>query len=464
MKVVERKPTELRIWLWAVMAAYASTASAAVDFEPAVSVGVAVTDNATLVPDDPQRATVYQLFPSFGFLQNGNRIDTELDYRVEAYRYDELHESDIFQNLNAAVTAELDPDHFFFEIGATRGQTIRDPEAAIPLTNFGINANRVDRDDVYAEPSFQYNFGSTGTARGSLRRDRIQYDAAFPEVDSDAFQFSVDNYRKERGVALAFKYAADSTEVDLFEPWEYRQAGVEVGGWATPGLRLFASAGRESPWDDPRETSLDDNYWEVGFARGGDGKIAFEVAAGERTFGSSRRASLQANLGRMRTSVQYSERPSTQGLHHYRDQLVSGGEIDFLDRPAAVERFISKLLAWRLDYSMNRTTISASIYDESREQRLSLGGSALEDEAQSYVDLSAEWRAGRRTDLRAGTQKVWRQFGVVEYSLNSYYVGADYQLGRSTSLSLALTRTKGESAAATAYRLNLVTLLLSRAF
>ena len=461
---VEGSAAWSRVWLLAWMATQATAAKGAVELIPDVEVGVSATDNAMLSPDNPEKATVYQFFPEIQLTQDGTRIDTRLDYRVEAYRYDELNDSEIYQNYNGDFVFALDPENFFFEIGAARAQAVRDPEGTIPLTNLGITSNRVDRDDYYAGPSFLYPFGQNGTAEGSFRRDLIRYDDdAYAKLDNDVFQFSLDNYRRNRGLTWAFRLSEDTSDFEgASQAWEYRQASLELGGWASTGVRLFATGGLESPWDDPRDPGLEDSYWEVGLATSASSNVSVELAAGERSYGSSERVSIDASWSRIRTTLQYAERPSTQGYDYYRDLLEGGLPLDLLDRPGATERYISKSFSWNLDYTLQRTTLALSVFDEDREQRTSSDGTPLEDEAQTYVDLSASWRAGARTELRISAQSARQEFGTAAYPLKSYSIGGSYQLGRKTDVSMGFTRTKAQTGGEGEYQADVVTLSLAR--
>jgi hypothetical protein len=432
-------------------------------------VGVHHTDNINLATENPQRDTVYELLPSFTLAQEAKRVRTDLDYSVNAYHYHELDEDNVYQLFDGAFVAALDPDNFFLEIGATRNQTIRDPEGSIPWGNLPISSNLTDRDDYYAGPSFQYGFGRNGTVQASFRRDHVRYDEEgdllfASEFDTDYSQFSVDNYRKARGFTWAVTYNADTTDFGLPQHWEYRQAGIEIGGWATRRFRLFAAAGKESPWDDPFDPSLEDEYWEVGFATDGSRNVSLEVAAGDRTFGSTSRADLDVVFPRGQTALQYSEQPTTLD---YRNWDVSS-LTDLLTRVGSSERYISKLFSWSLSFDISRTVVSVFVYDESREQRMSIDGTALPDEDQSGADLTARWRIGAKTDVlfsvRGGR---WETFDTGERRLHSFSIGADYRLGRRTALSLLLSRNEEDTdtpGLGYDYRADVITLLLNRTF
>jgi hypothetical protein len=194
-----------------------------------------------------------------------------------------------------------------------------------------------------------------------------------------------------------------------------------------------------------------------------------ELAVGERTFGSSRRASIDAVFPHGGMQLDYSERPTTLGRDAGRDLVLPGvlpgGLFDFLSRPGAVERYVSKLFRWSLSFDLRRSTATLSFYDESREQRTSLDGTPLEDETQSGVELTATWGPGPRTDFRFGARRGRLRLGLDERRLSDVTLGADYRLGRRTVLSMLLTRAEEDSdtaGLAQNYRADLVTLQLKR--
>jgi uncharacterized protein (PEP-CTERM system associated) len=449
-----------------------------VELEGAIGVGVAHTDNLTLSSANPERETVYQLFPSFNLRQESARMTTDMSYRVEAYRYDNRSDSNSYQNLNANSQVALDPDNFFLELGASRDQTIRNPEAAIARSNLAITTNRVDRDNYYVSPGFQYPLSSNGTVRGSYRRTRTRYDeaesAAFlaADFDTDAFGLAVDNYRKERGFTWAVRYSADKTDYGVFLPWEYRQAAAEVGAWVAQGWRLFATGGRESSWATPLDPSLADTFWEVGFARQGGESLQLEFAAGERTFGSSRRASLDYSFGRGRMQLSYAEQPTTErrsgGDGLTISDLLAGALDDLLARPGDTQRFLSNRFDWSIGFDLRRTQVSLAIFDESRTERARIDGTPLEDEGQSGGAFAVSWRLGAKTGLQVRADRSRREFGVDrEQNLRYLSVGADYRLGGRTSLALYLTRAEEDSLGSGSsedYEADLISLLLTRTF
>jgi uncharacterized protein (PEP-CTERM system associated) len=448
-------------------------AHAAVKFDPEISFGIAHTDNLELASSDGEIENVYELIPAFRLEQESTRVSSKMAYRLESYYYKNRSDSDVYHILDATVRTALDPDNFFVDIGATQDQVIRDPAAPIALTNLPITTNRLEQSDVFIMPNFRYAFGTNLTTTGSLRHDRVRYGAeanAFVarNFDEDLFAYSIDNFRKLMGFTWAVRFQSDKADYGVARPWEYRRASVELGSWVGPRVRLFASGGKESPWDS-LDPSLEDSFWELGVATRQTDKLSAEFAVGDRSFGSSRRGSLTLKLRNGNTGFSYTEEPASLGREKYRGGLLSTEQSpDLLLRPGAAERFLLKRAQWQISMQLTRADFTVQVFDESREGRTTLDGVQLPDETQSGGSASATWHAGVRTDFVLRIEHSIRDVGDGDdraYSLAS--LAANHRLGTRTRVALQYARTKEESNSSGPglnYQANLVTLMLTRTF
>lgn len=139
------------------------------EFSSEVTAGISHTDNVRLEPVDEDTELVYRLEPSFHFSKEAASITLNADYRLQALRYRDFGETDVYHQYDANLRAMLVPETFFLAIGANRSQTIVDPERRIPLSNLPISSNRQDRDEYYAEPSFQYAISNNISASGDRK-------------------------------------------------------------------------------------------------------------------------------------------------------------------------------------------------------------------------------------------------------------------------------------------------------
>jgi hypothetical protein len=456
-----------------VSAGLITTPLLAMEFDAEVSAGATHTDNLTLAPDNEQGELVYRLEPSFQLLYEGTRITTDVDYRLQAFRYRDLEETEVFHEYDASIRADLVPDNLFFEVGTARAQAIRDPRLPIPQTNLPISGNRQDRDEYYASPSFQFPLGSTVAAQGDYRHTWVRFqedDQGSETIGNEQGEgtFSIDNYRQGRGLAWAMRYNWRRIEYDeQFFPWEYQIASLELGFWITGNTRLFASGGLESAWDAPLDPALKDEIWEAGVSRWVSERLLAEFAVGERSFGKSWRGTLDFTFRRGSTSLSYRETPTTQDNSRI-GQLSIGPDLpdDLLDRPGSGERFISNRLEWLLDLEFNRTTFSFNLFGENRTDRREFDGTPLDDETLKGLLTEISWQIGARTTLNIGGSWVDREFSDSDTSeLIRGTAGVEYRIGARTLLSLEYEYTEedGESELfAREYVANSITLLLTR--
>ena len=444
----------------------------------AISAGIARTDNLALSTSNEEAETVYQVMPSFSLQQESTRIASQLAYQMDAFRYESLGEQQIYNRFDGRTTIALDPDNFFFDLGANRSQAIRDPRIAIPRGNLPISGNRIDRDEAYAGPWFQYPIGRNVVASGSYRRSWTRYDdAALDSVDfttrdadSDALSFSVNNYRRERGFSWAIRYNSAETDYHIVPSWKHQEAAVEFGAWAGQGWRLFVSGGKESPWEEPFESSLEDTMWEAGLNKTAGERFSLELAAGERSFGHTKRARLDVMVRRGRVSFGYVEEPTTQD----RNPFVRGGLFDpflpddFLAEAGRAQAFISKRMELDASFELRRTQIGLAFINEQRERRILLDETRLPDIDQSGASVRVSRQLGARTDLRLAASRYRRQFELGnEVDLTEVMLGASYSVGPRSEVTLDFTRSEDEprdEAVVGGYTANTLSFLFTRTF
>ena len=427
-----------------------ATAGAAVggELEPQLSVGLIRTDNVTLLPANPESATVLLVSPGFTYTQNTDKLTADVAYRMDAYHYQQRGVNRFYNVLDADLKFGLVPEHMFLDFGSSRSQAIIDPEGTIPFDNLALSTNQVNRDDIYVGPSFRVPVGENVLVSGNLRRTWVRYADSLPalgrlpDYETDEAGLSVDNYRKGVGLSWAARYVYEKAHYGApLAPFNYQQAYAELGYWVNEGTRLFVVGGRESPWAAPLETGLTDSFWEAGVVRDFGERFRAEVAVGDRSFGSSGRVDLEYAFSRGSTTFSYNETPTTNA----NDRFSRGGLLerdepnDYLFRAGSVERYIAKLLQWNLDLDFDRYDFAFALFDERRDARTQVNGVPLADETQRGGNVSASWRVGDRTQLYLRAMRANREFANGEKSdLSSDAVGVGYAFRSRVQLSLEL--------------------------
>jgi len=455
--------------------AIAGTAGAS-EFESTVSVGVTNTDNVTLAPVRQESANVLLFRPGFTYTQDSSKLTADVAYRMDAYRYKERSENKVYNLLNADISFGMVPDRLFLDFGGSRSQTTLDPEGTIAFDNLAITSNRVNRDDLYAGPSFQVPVGDDVLVNGDFRRTWVRYGdelsavGTLKDYESDAAGLSVDNYRKGVGLSWAARYVYQNVDygLPLVSPYRYQQAYAELGYWVGEGTRLFVAAGKESPWDRPLDSTLSDTFWEAGVARQAGERFRAELAVGDRSFGSSWRGKLDYDFNRGTVALSYNETPTTSANDRFSGTGLLDPEQpnDYLFRAGSAERYIAKRLEWSLNLKWERYDFTVSLFDESRNDRTQVNGAPLANEQQSGANLSAAWRPGSRTELHVRAMRADRKFADgKESNLAATTAGVTYRLGRQMRLSFELERREqAAQTAALSYRENLASVVFVHTF
>jgi len=451
----------------------AATVSAA-EFGGSVTAGVSYTDNVLLFPSPGEVDDwIYRLSPEITFLHESPTLDANLRYRYEWYQYTELDTTSSYHMGEASVTGKTWQESLALELGALRSQVLRDPGFSIPGGRLPASGNLVDLDEIYANPRLERELGRAVSVIADYRYSENRYDDESIQNDTNqSARFVFDNYRNGQGLTWALRYDWRRTEYEASPPWEYQQAGAELGFWFNTTTRLFASGGRESPWDDPFTPGLKDPFWEAGIAHTlGEDKTA-EFAVGERSFGDSWRGRLDWQFRRGNTSVSYAETPTTTGFRSSggrRNALDPDDLDDFLNVPGSAERYLSKRLQWNLDLDFRRTSLALVLFDEDRSGRIDTDGTPLSDQTQQGAILEFTWQAGARTEFRARGTIISRDDGEdAEADFYGAGLSATYRLGSRTELVLSYEYTEeqpeGENSSVTDYVANVASLLFTYNF
>lgn len=446
----------------------------AAEWSPSASLGLVHTDNITLSSTDPQAETAWELIPSIAVTQNSPRLTADAVYRMEAYRYQERDDSQVFNLFDGEARVAPVRDRFFVDLGGSRTEAIVNPEVAFPVNNLVISDNRADLQEYFAGPAFTIPFGGNTAFSGEGRRTWVRYDdplsaGALDNYYYDTAHVALDNYHKGTGFSWAVRYDSHRAEYeDETFVFEHRMAATELGFWANSRVRVFAVFGKESAWDDPLDPSVSDPLWEVGFARNVGEGFSAELAAGHRTYGESRRGQLNYAFDAGSTSVSYTETPTTTSADKYqRSGLRDPGQpLDYLFRAGQIERYISKRFQWALSLTANRASFELTVFDEGREERTQLDGTPLPEEAQDGGWVSFTWRFGPRLDVRLYGSRANRDFGSGDRGeLSIQSLTANYELGARTRLAFEYEQSQDQVESGTVdYRAKIISATVSRTF
>lgn len=429
------------------------------EWELGGEVSVIHTDNLRLVESPFEDSdTVYLIRPLIGLTTEGDRVDIDFRYAPEAFYYSDASDSDeVFHLLDAVMTTTLVRDAFFFDLRATNYQTMVSPDVVFQVGNLPATGNRVDSTVLEARPYWQQDLGFADIF-AELTYEDSRFDEA-ADTPSDFNQdnivktgaLNLDNFSQQQGFAWGLGYSYLRAEYELAVPYDYQTASVNLGYWLNGVTRIFVEGGLESAFDNPIDPALEDERWEAGFQYSPNARLNVEIAAGERTFGSSVRADISYRLRRGDLSLTYSESPTTRAeVGRDRRPLSDTDSLDtVLDRPGEADRFISRVGELATDIELVKSEMSLRVFFEEREQRTNQVGTPLGDERYAGAAFRWSWRLGSKSTLGFDADFVrreeFRQSIFTESDVTRVGVDYAYELSERLSLLLFVDRAEEES-------------------
>lgn len=408
------------------------------EWEVTADISVVHTDNLTLEAENLEESeTVYLIAPTFVIRTENERTSADIRYRPEAYLYNERSDADeVFHIIDAQLETALVENALYFAASAARYQTIEGPDSAFPTSNLPVLGSRVDSEYWEVRPYWNQRLGVA-----DILLELSHFETSYDELPASALDLNrdneinsgvlqVNNYSNQEGLAWGFDYSYVRIEYDQSVPWDQQHAILSLGFWPNETLRLFASGGPESSYEDIFDPALADESWEVGFQYAPNSRMNMEIAAGERSFGSSVRADLSYRLRRGTLTFSYSEDPSSRALiGDDRRPILTADNLDtFLDRPGRADRFVRRRGELEADIELAKSELIVRLFFEERDQRTSDVGDSLSDERFAGAALRWVWQVGAKSDLSIGGDFAHREEpgSVPEIESDLIRVGAEY--------------------------------------
>lgn len=442
-----------------------------VEVSAGITAGASYTDNVYLVASPGETDdVVYSLSPWITLTHLSPALDANIIYQYDWYEYSDLDTTSSFHVGSATFVGKALEEDLTIELGGRRRQVLSDPEDVIPGSRLPLAGGLTDRDELWVYPKFTRSFGRSLTFDTSYRLTEGRYDdPRFQDDTNQQAMLALDNYRAEQGLTWALRYDGRKTEYNLSPTWERQEALAELGWWLSGKTRIFASGGKESPWDEPTDSKMTESIWEAGLAYASGDKVSAELAYGERSFGSTIRAMLDYAFQSGNVAVTYDEIPTTIGFDTALRQspaLNPDGVSDFLTGSGIAESYIRERLALDVGIQLRRLDIGASVFSEDRNNRVRADGSTLSDQKQDGILATLGWQAGARTQVLFTGRVVDREFSNVNKSrFTGFRVDLNYRLGVRSTLTFAYDRAKQEPDDATpagrAYESNIFSLLFT---
>lgn len=410
-----------------------------------IEVGAIYSSNVTLTSSDRDiDDTVYRIAPRFSLGKESGRFSGLLNYMPEALFYENFGSAnEVYHVLDAQAQFNAMDNRFKIDIGGQRFQVIDGADSAFPSNNFAISERRTDATVWTVTPAWQEAFGDVRmSASSTFRKSNFDDPPSLnrrDSIDSEEISSSLrfDNHAIKQGVtwAAAYNHKRFNFEGDVL-PWEYQQAFIELGYRLSDKLRIFGAGGRETPFNAFLDPQMKDDFWEAGLDFTPNQRLSLQVAAGERSYGSSYRGRVTYQMRRGMTEFEYTEAPATQNeiLANRQPFEQTDNLDDFLTRLGEDQQFVRKRAEWRTVVDLPKSTITLRLFDEQRDDAFSFEGAIRPEESYRGAAARFDWNLSNRMILALAYDRAERQGGLSEEDFARHSVEGTYQLSRRLSL------------------------------
>ncbi len=436
-------------------------------FEPGVSLSEIYTDNVDLRPDDQaEDDLITELSPTIAIAYDSQRLQSTLDYRIQALAYSDQSERDnSFQQFDGTFLASL-PASFFVELSASQTQQITDPQQANAFSNVPVGGGQTDVQTSSISPYWQQRFSSGLQAQLRVSQSHVDYDddsrATVVDSEMDSATFTLSQQQAGQNYLWSFSYYKqevtflDSESVvivnqapvvivrDLEDVFE--RVDAEFGLVLSNKLTLLLTAGDEdndfglsaADGEDPAGSS-----WTVGL-RWTAARDFFEIKAGERFFGDTASMSWEHRGLYFNINASYAEDLFTDTQTQLDNDVFSeadGFSETSLNRPTS-NVFLRKRADLSVNYNKAKTQLGLSMYNEVRDFQDSLG-----EETTRFLAVNWLWNMSPRMSLFVNVDARMDEFRELEREdlLQQLRVGVRRSPGPRTSLELYIQQAELDS-------------------
>ena len=448
------------------------------EFDLGLQISETFTDNVELAPEGlEEEEWVTQVTPTLSWLYDQTRIDATVNYELQGFFYSDVSDrNEIYHRLNSEVTGAVIPEFFYIQADAGITQVNVDPTQRLARTNLTISDNRTDTITYAITPYIDKKFADGLRLFARYSEGRADYDNPTiedVEIREGELQFGTIT-DPERRFLWGVEYESARLDYDRSSEAELQRAGLRVGLALSPSMRLSVIGGQESDYVDLTDGALEDSFWEAALSWRGE-RAELDLAAGERSFGTTFRATYAQTVSNLRVQLSYDESPSNgEALLRQRRRVNEADALQdgVLDRPGRAQRFVRVSSQLTLDWEFQRSSLALGVYQDEREDRIDINGVRLPDEKQAGARGQWIWQLGQRSSLDIGAGKYERDVAdrvgttFVDRSFDSTYgsIGFNYQLGLRTSIRLSVAREEqeGDFNVVDDYEENRITLSLFR--
>lgn len=397
-----------------------------------LTLGELYTDNLTLAAaDQPKQSSfITEIQPFIKSAFNTPRLTGIFNYTLTGYAYSGTsHHNQLAQDLNALADLTILPEHFFLEGTALYGREIINNQQPSSSATYFLTNNNANAATGTLSPYWLQDLGPLGSLTLRYTRGRVVYNtrgipaqndnalAGIPNVTSNAQLFNLVSPRSQTW-GWNLLYSDQRLEPDFGTGVEFALAKLGLSLQASFNTKLLADAGRETNFlPDGTEQKLGAKFWDAGF-EWSNTLDDFMTLIGHRFYGHSYQISWTHNAALLTTALSYTEQPTNYNQQVLAQSLsgLAAAPLSISFLPSLQQRvpYLSKRLTGSLTYTMPKSTLDFTVYDELRTYF------ALNSSQERVANAQLSWRfnIGVFTTLTPtyGWQRYQFQGGQINYN------------------------------------------------
>lgn len=376
------------------------------EITPSVYTSVLHTDNIGLQNDENKLDEIsYEVSPRLILNHTGPRFRMNSNYQLQARQFKEFDENNqIFHNLDMNASMVLLRDKAGVDFLANIQQQIVDRQFGVGGTTASRIGNLADINTYSVQPYFNFDAGRSTTGRVSYRLGLSEFDR--PElIDSKNDQLLATVTTQQLGGSLTVggTFTRSGVEFDTGREVTLQRTAVDLSYRLTPRTDFVLQAGEDS--NDlgslPILSDIEGSFWMAGLSGSLGSATTYDARVGEQFFGNSVQLSISRQRNRLALDLSYVEQASTFGGGQINPAqllgLVSGfGGTDLPNSTQDV--FISNRLTFGLTYTLTRSALRISVFNDNREFLTGLDDDGQDDRG-GGAQVSWNWELSADTQL-----------------------------------------------------------------
>lgn len=387
--------------------------SAEWQIDPSVYVAGSTNDNIFLTaPGSETSDKILQINPAILLIGRGQRANFSLFYEMQNVFYSTNSEfNDTFHNLNALANSELLADLFYVDVSAGRAQQVISRDAAIPVDNVTISANRTNVTTALVSPYLKTNIGKNMQTELRYSGSWLNYDEdLLSDQQNKTVTAELSNALSMSRAQWALLYTNRKFEPDTGSNSSFERAYTNLEYSISSQLVLLGSLGRENnEYGQGVVTRVEEGTtWDVGVKWNPIRENTIEIRVGERVFGPTKKFDINYASHRWTLGAGYNEEfRNNLGvlINNQEGSDIGDSIVDPGDPTPTTETFLSKNFDLRAVREFSKTRLNLTAYSRKREFQIS-GDSEDISGGEASVDWQFQKRSALELGLRIQNQKL----------------------------------------------------------